>query len=455
MAYPLRKIFIWYPKSVMNHKEVTSMKKIVPIGLLIVLLTGLVGGCIGGGPDTTIADELEERPSLSMLVDALTSAGLYDIFGEEGDYTLLAPSNDALESLDERYASDPALLEQILTYHVLEGSYSASKISQSQTLATLQGEDIEVKTTGSLSIGGASVTEQDIECTNGTLHVIDAVLVPPSIEETYIDYTFEDGAGREVTIEKVPERVVSLASSATEVMFAIGAGEKVVGVDKYSTYPEEVASRPNLGSGSSLDMEKLIELEPDLVVIWYFYGDAIENIEQRGINVMAINPASVSDIYDEIELLGTILGFEENAQDVIGDMQARISEITDYVDTIPVEDRPTVFYETSQPFKSLNADTFTGELIEMAGGINIAADEESRYPVLSSEWIIQEDPDVIVVLSYGASVEEIKARSGWGQVSAVANDRVYAVESDLVTSNPRLVLGLEQLAKWFYPEYFE
>jgi len=132
----------------MNHKEVTSMKKFVTLGLLIVLLTGLVGGCIGGGPDTTIADELEERPQLSMLVDALTSAGLYDVFGEEGDYTLLAPSNDALESLDERYASDPALLEQILTYHVLEGSYSASKISQSQTLATLQGEDIEVNAAG-------------------------------------------------------------------------------------------------------------------------------------------------------------------------------------------------------------------------------------------------------------------------------------------------------------------
>lgn len=432
------------------------MNKIPTSVMLIVLLIGLmISGCIGGGPDTTIADELEERPSLSSLVDALSSAGLYDMFGEEGDYTLLAPTNEALASLDERYVSDPALLEQILTYHVLDGSYSAAKISQSETLTTLQGQTIEVDSAGTLSIGGASVTEQDIECTNGTLQVIDTVLVPPSIEETYIDYTFTDGAGREVTIEKVPERVVSLASSATEVMFAIDAGDKVVGVDKYSTYPEEVTELPNLGSGSSLDMEKLIELEPDLVVIWYFYGEAIENIEQRGINVMAINPASVSDIYDEIGQLGTILGVEESAQDVIDDLQTRISGITDYVDTIPVEDRPMVYYETSQPFKSLNADTFTGELISMAGGVNIAADQESRYPVLSSEWVIQEDPDVIVVLSYGASVEEIKAREGWDQISAVANDRVYSIESDWVTSNPRLVLGLEQLAKWFYPDYFE
>jgi iron complex transport system substrate-binding protein len=436
--------------------EVTRMNKIPTSVMLIVLLIGLmISGCIGGGPDTTIADELEERPSLSSLVDALSSAGLYDMFGEEGDYTLLAPTNEALASLDERYVSNPALLEQILTYHVLDGSYSAAKISQSETLTTLQGETIEVDSAGTLSIGGASVTEQDIECTNGTLQVIDTVLVPPSIEETYIDYTFTDGAGREVTIEKVPERVVSLASSATEVMFAIDAGDKVVGVDKYSTYPEEVTELPNLGSGSSLDMEKLIELEPDLVVIWYFYGEAIENIEQRGINVMAINPASVSDIYDEIGQLGTILGVEESAQDVIDDLQMRISEITDYVDTIPVEDRPKVYYETSQPFKSLNAETFTGELISMAGGVNIAADQESRYPVLSSEWVIQEDPDVIVVLSYGASVEEIKAREGWDQISAVANDRVYSIESDWVTSNPRLVLGLEQLAKWFYPDYFE
>jgi iron complex transport system substrate-binding protein len=440
----------------MKCMEVTRMNKIPTSVMLIVLLIGLmISGCIGGGPDTTIADELEERPSLSSLVDALSSAGLYDMFGEEGDYTLLAPTNEALASLDERYVSNPALLEQILTYHVLDGSYSAAKISQSETLTTLQGETIEVDSAGTLSIGGASVTEQDIECTNGTLQVIDTVLVPPSIEETYIDYTFTDGAGREVTIEKVPERVVSLASSATEVMFAIDAGDKVVGVDKYSTYPEEVTELPNLGSGSSLDMEKLIELEPDLVVIWYFYGEAIENIEQRGINVMAINPASVSDIYDEIGQLGTILGVEESAQDVIDDLQTRISGITDYVDTIPVEDRPMVYYETSQPFKSLNADTFTGELISMAGGVNIAADQESRYPVLSSEWVIQEDPDVIVVLSYGASVEEIKAREGWDQISAVANDRVYSIESDWVTSNPRLVLGLEQLAKWFYPDYFE
>ncbi|MHC1604787.1 MAG: ABC transporter substrate-binding protein [Candidatus Methanofastidiosia archaeon] len=270
-----------------------------------------------------------------------------------------------------------------------------------------------------------------------------------------IEYTFIDGAGREVYIGQVPERIVSLASSATEVIFALDCGDSIVGRDKYSTYPEEATNIPNLGSGSSLDMEKLIELEPDLVVIWYFHDEAIQAMEERGITVMAINPKSVEDIYDEITLFGKILGKEKKANEVVNDMKDRIGFIQSEVSKFDESEKIKVYYELSKPFKSVSTGTFTDELITLAGGINIAGDQDIKYPVLSSEWIIDQNPDVIVVVSYGASVDEIKGREGWSSINAVKNNRVYPIESGWVSSNPRLILGLEQFAKWFYPELFE
>jgi len=264
--------------------------------------------------------------------------------------------------------------------------------------------------------------------------------------------TILDGAGRVVTIPKTPERIVSIASAATETLYAIGCGDKVVGVDKYSDYPPEVKEKPQVGTGSKLNVEKVLGLEPDLVVAWWFNRQAIKTLEDKGITVVAINPRTVNEVMDTIRVLGLVTGHLEEAERLVSEMQARIKEVTAKVKDIPKEKRPLVYYELYTPMKTTGPGTFTDELIRMAGGINIAAEEPVRYPVLSKEYIIERNPDVIIVASGGASVEEIKGREGWGNIKAVKNGRVYTIDRHLVTCNPRIVEGLEQFCRWFHPE---
>ena len=264
--------------------------------------------------------------------------------------------------------------------------------------------------------------------------------------------TIIDGAGRVVTIPRTPERIVSIASAATETLYAIGCGDEIVGRDKYSDYPPEVQEKPSVGSGSQLDVEAVLGLEPDLVIAWWFSREAISTLEDKGLTVLAINPRSVDGVLDTIRTLGLVTGHLEEAESLIAEMQARIDEVKAGVKDIPKEDRPLVYYELTTPMKTTGPGTFTNELIFMAGGINIAADEPVRYPILSEEYIIERNPDVIVIVSGGASVDEVKGRAGWQNIKAVQDDRVYTIDTHLVTSNPPIVQGLEQFARWFHPE---
>lgn len=267
--------------------------------------------------------------------------------------------------------------------------------------------------------------------------------------------TIIDGAGRVLTIPKTPQRIVSIASAATETLFAIGCGDEIVGRDRYSDYPPEVQEKPSVGSGSQLDVEAVLGLEPDLVIAWWFSREAISTLEDKGLTVLAINPRSVDGVLDTIRMLGLVTGHLDEAESLIAEMQARIDEVKAGVKDIPKEDRPLVYYELTTPMKTTGPGTFTNELIFMAGGINIAADEPVRYPLLSEEYIIERNPDVIVIVSGGASVDEVKGRAGWQNIKAVQDDRVYTIDTHLVTSNPRIVEGLEQFAKWFHPELWK
>ncbi|RKY85186.1 cobalamin-binding protein [candidate division KSB1 bacterium] len=266
--------------------------------------------------------------------------------------------------------------------------------------------------------------------------------------------TIIDGIGRTVTIPHTPQRIVSLASSATETIYALGAGDKVVGRDKYSKYPDEVKEVPEVGSGSSPNLEMIIGLKPDVLFAWPYSRDALINLEDE-ISVVYIDPGSVNEVIDTIRMIGLIIGKTSEAENLTAEMQSRIDAITDITDNLNKTQRPLVYYELGTPMKTVGPGTFTNELIFMAGGINLAADEPVRYPILNSEYIIERNPDVIVIVSYGASIDEVKNREGWQNINAVKNDRIYKIDTNLVTSNPRLVQGLEQFAKWFHPDLFD
>jgi len=266
--------------------------------------------------------------------------------------------------------------------------------------------------------------------------------------------TIIDGIGRTVTISHTPERIVTLASSATETLYAIGGGDKVVGRDQYSKYPDELKEVQEVGSGSSPNLEMIIGLEPDILFAWPYSRDAIISLEDK-MPVVYIDPGSIDDVLDTIGMIGLIIDKTSEAENLTAEMQSEIDSITDITDELNKTQRPLVYYELSTPMKTTGPGTFTNELIFMAGGINLAADEPVRYPILNSEYIIERNPDVIVIVSYGASIDEVKTRDGWQNINAVKNDRIYNIDTDLVTSNPRVVQGLEQFAKWFHPDLFE
>lgn len=269
------------------------------------------------------------------------------------------------------------------------------------------------------------------------------------------------------------DRIVSLSAACTEIIYAVGAGDKLVGVDQSSVdyalagnetfkgapgqledYPVDIFNKTNVGKASNPNMEFIVSLHPDIVFAWWYNTDVNKRIGDLGIPVVTVNPQNVSDVFHLIKTVGALVGKSAEAEAVISEMEMRIDAIAEKVSNLIEEERPLVYYELGTALKTVGPGTFTNELISMAGGINIAANESVRYPLLSNEYIIEKNPDVIVVVSYGASVDEIKNREGWQNIDAVKNDRVYAIESGWVTASPRLVLGLEQFAQWFHPELF-
>ncbi len=268
----------------------------------------------------------------------------------------------------------------------------------------------------------------------------------------------EDGMGRRVQLTGMPERIISLAPSNTEMLFALGLQEKVVGVSEYCNYPPEALEIPRAGSFSEPNIEQILSLEPDLVIAVPLQDKEFSRLEELGIPLLAVDPTSVEEIYSSLELIGEATGAEEEASLLVEDLREKIGAVKEKVGHLSPEERVRVYYEVySDPLMSVGGDTVIHELLEAAGGINIFEDMEAAYPQVSSEVIVDRDPEVIVFPDYHGTeefpVREILERSGWGSVSAVQDDRVYGVDPDKISrSGPRIAEVVEELAELFYPD---
>jgi len=274
-----------------------------------------------------------------------------------------------------------------------------------------------------------------------------------------------DNFGRNVTISHKPERIVSLAPANTEILFALGLGDKVVGVTRYCDYPPEVIEKVNageitiIGGYANPDVEKIIALEPDLVIAESqgLQGEVVNTLERNGITVIGLDPKNVSQILQNIILVGKATGKEIEAENLANELNQRIDEITNKIKNIA--HRPKVYFELwYDPLMSIGPGTWINELIEMAGGENIFSDANSPYPIISSEAVIERNPEIIVItLGYmgGVGKSGIKNRPGWNSIDAVKNDKIYEIDENIVyRPGPRIVDGLEQLAKIIHPELF-
>jgi len=269
--------------------------------------------------------------------------------------------------------------------------------------------------------------------------------------------TFVDDLDRKIYLAKPPVRIVSLAPNVTEILFAIGAGEQVVGVTQFCDYPPEALTKPRIGA-SQTNIESVLNLKPDLVLAprEFIRPDVLSKLEQLKVPTYVLDARTLEDILSQIQTLGRMLGRSPAADALTTSMRRHLSELKARTARLP---RPSVLYVlNSDPLMTVGPGSFIQQLIELAGGANIAAGARMAYPKLSMEEVLGRDPDVIVFpvgTDEGIPNEERQRWRRWTTVSAVKHNRFVLIPSVLFDRpGPRVIEGLELLAKQLHPEAF-
>lgn len=251
---------------------------------------------------------------------------------------------------------------------------------------------------------------------------------------------FGFGAKENVVAEEkpvTPTRIVSLGASATEILFAVGAGDQVVARTDFCNFPPEASEIPSIGGfdGKTFSLESIISCKPDFVVLFKVMHDhLIEPLEKYGISYYVSDANTIEDVLKEITEIGKITGHEENAL-------ALVKEIQSSIENLNLISNKTVYWEVwNAPYMTIGATSFINELIAKAGGKNIFADLEQSYPSVNEESIIARNPDVIFIPSDSpVTVEDVKNRNGWQDISAVKTGSIYKINADITSrAGPRI-----------------
>lgn len=276
--------------------------------------------------------------------------------------------------------------------------------------------------------------------------------------------TYTDGLGRAVKLVGPAQRVVSLAPSNTELLFAVGAGKQVVGRDDISDFPTEAKNLPSLGGFEKYNLEQLLALKPDLVLLAEINNvELVKQMEDLGLNVYYLsNPKTIEDMYSNLSLVASLTGHEKDSGSLIDSLKLRVAAVDEKMKA--VASKPVVFYEldSTDPAKpyTIGPNTFVDLLIMRAGGQNLttAAGIQDSYPQVSVEQVVTTNPDLIILgdSMWGVSVESVGLRPGWEKLKAVSGQQVFPFDDNLVSRpGPRLVDGLETLAKLLHPELYK
>ncbi len=266
----------------------------------------------------------------------------------------------------------------------------------------------------------------------------------------------KDALGREVFLNSPPQRLIPLAPNLTEILYALGLGDRVVGVTTHCNYPPEVSLKPRVGSYISLNIEKIISLSPDLVIGTVDGNEhyVLDLLEQARIKAFFVNPRTVNQVMEAILMIGRACGAVERAGELSGRLSQRVDRVLGLIGS---RKRPLVFLQIHvHPIMTVNRNTVHHDLIHLAGGINMTAEEAITYPRISLEEVIRSKPDVIVISSMerGGKFETAKQEwLKWKSIPAVQEKRVHLIDSDLIDRpSPRLIEGLEMMARFIHPE---
>lgn len=289
---------------------------------------------------------------------------------------------------------------------------------------------------------------------------------PAPTPESAYPLTLTDDAGREVTVEAEPERIVSLAPSNTEIVCALDACDRLVGVTDFDDYPPEVADIEDVVIAASVDVERVVAAEPDLVLAAgneLTPSAVIEQLAGLDLTVLVLYPETLEQVYADIDLVGRALGQGVEAEELVAGMRDRVDEITAAVDGA---DRPLTLYEVFHAegtTYTAGDGSFLASLLELAGAEPVTGDAQG---LLAPEDLVAADPELILLgtASYDptladpdVALETVAARAGWADLRAVRDGRVVPYEDDIVTTRPgpRIVDGLEALARTIHPDRFD
>jgi len=279
-----------------------------------------------------------------------------------------------------------------------------------------------------------------------------ALLLLLSPAACFASRTLTDELGRTVAVPDHPHKLVCLAPSIVDDVYSLGAGNDVIAVSEYTTYPAEAAKKPIIGAPLNPSLEKIIALHPDLVL---GTGDmnhlpAIDQLERYGIPVFMVNPHGIAGIYKSIASLGHALNRESDAANLLRDLEAREQSVRTRVREKPVVRLfMPVWYD---PIVTAGRHAFITELIEVAGGNSITSDISQEWPQVSLEAIVARHPDALLLIKGSkVSLAELSGRPGWEELSAVREGRVFFVDKLIELPSPAAIYAMEELAKQLHP----
>ncbi len=267
--------------------------------------------------------------------------------------------------------------------------------------------------------------------------------------------TLTDDEGTAVELEAEPQRIVSLTPATTEILFKLGAGDRVVATTDFDDYPPEAVALPDVASYTAVDVEKIVGLETDLVIAGgNFFNDpaAITQLRELGVPVLVVYAKDIAGVLHDIELVGAALGLAAEAKDLTAAMRAGFDQVAVAVSSLP---KPRVFYELDATTDIYTAaeDSFVEEMITLAGGEAITTGSTTDFAI-SIEKLITADPEIILLgdAAYGVTADAVAARPGWDVMTAVKDGQIRGVNDLIVTRpGPRLVDGLRELALAIHP----
>jgi len=266
-----------------------------------------------------------------------------------------------------------------------------------------------------------------------------------------------DDRGKTLTLTSGPRRIVSLAPSATEIVFALGAGDRLVAVDDFSDFPAEVKAIPHIG-GFRTSPETVVSYKPDLILA-ISSGNLPAQLDALSQPLFIFDPTDIDGVYRNIATVGTMLDRAEAAQKLVADMRARIDAVAKTAKTAATQPRVLHEVDSTNPAQLFVAGphNFIDSMITIAGGVNVFGDATVKYPKVTPEQIVSRNPDVIVLADarFGATPEMVRARPGWSVIAAVKQNAIYPIDDNLVSRpGPRLVQGFEAYIRLIHPELF-